>query len=370
MNLRTPGPTPLPESVLQAMTRQMTDHRGETFAVLLESVTEKLKHFYQTKNDVLIFPSSGTGGMEAAVVNTLSPGDKVLVVSIGAFGDRFAEIATAFGAKVTKLDFPWGTAADPAAIVAKLDEEPAFKAVFVTHNETSTGVTNDLESIAKALRSYSNGTGRSPLFIVDAISSLAAIDLQADNWGCDVVVTGSQKSWMIPPGLSFVSVSPAAWEAYASAKMPRYYWDYGKAKKYLEKRQNPFTPPVSLYYALDEALNLMMQEGLQEILTRHKRLGSYFRNSVQQLGLKILPEERSASNVVTAIPVPDGITVKELRRILREEFDIISAGGQGELDGKIFRIGHVGYVSQEDLDEVLDALKIVLSRLGSVPVRL
>lgn len=361
MNLRIPGPTPVPASVLQSMTKQMIDHRGDVFADLIVSVTEKLKHFYQTTNDVLIFPSSGTGGMEAAVVNTLSPGDRVLAVSIGEFGDRFAKIAKVFGADVTKLDFRWGTAADPKVIAAKLDEDSSIKAVLVTHNETSTGVMNDVEAIARVVRPHK------AILIVDAISGLAAIDLQTDNWGCDVVVTGSQKSWMIPPGLSFVSVSPAAWEAYSASKMPKYYWDYGSAKKFLDKKQTPYTPAVSLFYALDEALDLMTREGLQAILARHKRLAAYFRNEVRALGLRILPEEHCASSVVTAIPVPEGISVKDLRRVLREEFDIVVAGGQGELDGKIFRVGHVGYVSKEDLDEVVGALRVVLARLGLVP---
>lgn len=361
MNLRIPGPTPVPPSVLQAMTKPMVNHRGEEFAELIVSVTERLKHFFQTKNDVLIFPSSGTGGMEAAIVNTLSPGDRVLAVSIGSFGDRFAEIAQRFGADVVKLDFPWGTDADPAAIAAKLDKDPSFKAVLVTHNETSTGVTNDMEAIARVVRPHQ------ALLIVDSISALGALELKVDEWGCDVVVTGSQKSWMIPPGLSFVSISPKGWAAHAQARMPRYYWDYGSAKKYLEKRQNPYTPAVSLYYALDEALKLMMQESLQGVLERHKRLGAYFRNGVRELGLSILAEERCASNTVTAIPAPDGVAPKDLRRILREDFDIVVAGGQGQLQEKIFRVGHVGYVSKEDLDDVLRALKVVLPRLGFQP---
>jgi len=358
MNLRIPGPTPVPSSVLQAMTKPMVNHRGEEFANLIVSVTERLKYFFQTSNDIFIFPSSGTGGMEAAVVNTLSPGDKALVVSIGSFGDRFATIAQRFGAEVAKLDFEWGKDADPAAIAAKLDEDPSIKAVLVTHNETSTGVTNDLEAIARVVRPHK------AILVVDSISAIGALELKVDEWGCDVVVTGSQKSWMIPPGLSFVSVSPKGWEAYAQAKMPRYYWDFGSAKKYLDKKQNPYTPAVSLYYALDEALRLMMEETREGVLARHKRLGSYFRNGVRELGLSILAEERCASNTVTAIPMPNGIHPKELRRILREEFDIIVAGGQGKLEDKIFRVGHVGYVTKEDLDDVLNALRVVLPRLG------
>lgn len=358
MNLRIPGPTPVPPSVLEAMTRQMIDHRGPAFAELLLSVTARLQQFFQTKNDVIIFPSSGTGAMEAAVVNTLSPGDRVLVVSIGSFGDRFAKIAKTFGADVVKLDFEWGTAANPQAIDDQLRKDASIKAVFVTHNETSTGVTNDLEAISKVVRAYP------VLLIVDAISSIGAIDLKVDAWGCDVVVTGSQKSWMIPPGLSFVSVSPAAWEANASARMPRSYWDLASAKKYLERGQNPYTPAISLYYALEEALRLMAEEGFDNVIARHKRLGAYFRAGARNLGLQILPEERYASNIVTALLPPDGISVAEIRRRLREEHDVVVAGGQDKLSEKIFRVGHVGYVNQADLDDVLQALKVVLDKLG------
>ena len=361
MNLRIPGPTPVPPSVLQAMTKQMEDHRGPAFANLIVSVTERLHEFFQTKNDVFIFASSGTGAMEAAVVNTLSPGDKVLVVSIGAFGDRFAEIARIFGAEVLKLEFPWGTAADPKVIHEHLAKHPDVKAVLVTHNETSTGVTNDLESIGEVVRSHQ------AILVVDAISSIGAIDLPVDTWGCDVVVTGSQKSWMIPPGISIVSVSEKAWKACQDATMPCYYWDFGAAKKFLEKKQTPFTPAVSLYYALDEALRLMADEGLRNIVERHKRLGAYFRGGTRELGLQLLAPERYASNIVTAIMAPPNVAVKDIRKMLRDDHDVIVAGGQGALTDKIFRVGHVGYVSREDLDGVLVALKDVLSRLGFEP---
>ncbi|MBI4321944.1 MAG: alanine--glyoxylate aminotransferase family protein [Chloroflexi bacterium] len=357
-NLRIPGPTPVPPSVLQSMTKQMVDHRGPAFAKVLNVATERLKEFFQTTGDVLIFPSSGTGAMEAAVVNTLSPSDRVLAVSIGAFGDRFAEIAATFGADVVKLDFPWGTAADHRVIGDHLRKDPSIKAVLVTHNETSTGVTNDLESIAEVVRPHQ------ALLIVDAISSIGAIDLPVDTWGCDVVVTGSQKSWMIPPGISIVSVSENAWKAHRRAKMPRYYWDFTAAKKYLEKGQTPYTPAVSLFYALDESLRLMDQEGHRNIIERHRRLGAFFRNGARELGLELLASERYASNIVTAIMVPPGIKVKDLRRILREDHGVVVAAGQGALTENIFRVGHVGYVSKEDLEDVLESLKATLPRLG------
>ena len=228
--LRIPGPTPCPPEVLQAMAWPMVNHRGPEFQQMLNDVTEKLKQVFQTRNDVLILTGSGTGGLEAAAVNMLSPGDRVLSVSIGVFGDRFANIAQQFGAEVVPLKLEWGKAADPDAVKKALKDNPGVKAVLVTHNETSTGVTNDLAAISKVVKEAGK------LLLVDAISSLGSINLPVDDWHCDVVVTGSQKGWMVPPGLAMVSVSPEAWQAHAKAKMPRFYWDFTRAKKYLEKR--------------------------------------------------------------------------------------------------------------------------------------
>ena len=250
MQLRIPGPTPIPNEILQAMTTQMINHRGPQFAEMIHKATDILKTMFQTKGDVFLLTCSGTGGMEAAVVNTLSPGDKVLVVANGAFGDRFADIAEIFGAQVERLSFEWGTAVDPQEVRRALSQDASIKAVLVTHNETSTGVTNDLEAISAVVREYEK------LLIVDAISSLGCIDLPTDEWGCDVVITGSQKGWMAPPGLAMVSVSERAWQAQAQAKMPKYYWDFAKAKSFLEKGQTPWTPAVSTVYALDAALEL------------------------------------------------------------------------------------------------------------------
>jgi len=356
--LRIPGPTPCPEEVLQALARQMINHRGGEFKEILYRVTERLKEFFQTKNDVLLLTSSGTGGLEAAVVNTLSPGQKVLGVCSGVFGERFAEIAEKFGAEVKRLDFPWGKPADPQAVAQALDANPEIEAVLVTHNETSTGVTNDLASIAPVVK------GRGKLLLVDAISSLGCIDLQTDAWGCDVVVTASQKGWMVPPGLAFVSVSQEAWEAHRRSRMPRFYWDFSLAKKYFEIGQTPWTPAISVFYALDTSLDLMAQEGLANIFSRHARVGQRTREGVKSLGLSLFAEESHASNTVTAVKLPEGIDGAKLLQKMREEHGIVLAGGQRELSGKIFRIGHLGWVTEQDIDIVLERLKLTLTELG------
>ncbi|MBC8429370.1 MAG: alanine--glyoxylate aminotransferase family protein, partial [Dehalococcoidia bacterium] len=349
-----------PTDTLQAMTKQMINHRGDEFGQILSGVTEKLKQVFQTVNDVFLLTSSGTGGLEAAIVNTLSPGDKVLSVSIGVFGERFATIAEQFGAEVTPLRFEWGKAADVDAVRQALKAEPKIKAVLVTHNETSTGVTNDLALINSAVKEFDK------LLLVDAISSLGSINLPVDEWHCDVVVTGSQKGWMIPPGLAMVSVSQEAWQAHSNAKMPRFYWDFAQAKSYLERPtpQTPWTPAISTVFALSVALEMMLKEGLSNITARHAQVGKAARDGVKSLGLSLFAEESHASNTVTAVAASDGLDTKKLLRILREEHQVVLAGGQQRLDGKIFRIGHLGWVTEDDIKAVISALKVVLPQAG------
>jgi len=356
--LRVPGPTPCPPEVLQALGWQMINHRGPEFKQILTDVTDKLKQAFQTKNDVLILTGSGTGGLEAAAVNILSPGDKVLSVSIGVFGDRFARIARQFGAEVISHNVEWGKAADPDDVRQAIKANPEIKAVMVTHNETSTGVTNDLGAISQVVK----GSGK--LLIVDAISSLGSIDLPVDDWKCDVVITGSQKGWMVPPGLAMVSISPEAWQAHAEAKMPRFYWDFSQAKSYLERGQNPWTPAISIVFALSVALDMMFKEGLPNVIARHARIGQITRDGIKSLGLPLFAEESHASNTVTAIAAPDGLDITKLRQILREEHQIVLAGGQQRLDGKIFRIGHLGMVTEKDIEDIISALKTVLPKAG------
>jgi aspartate aminotransferase-like enzyme len=356
--LRIPGPTPCPPEVLQAMAWQMINHRGQQFVQVLNDVTAKLKPFFQTKGDVLILTGSGTGGLEAAAVNTLSPGDKALSVSIGVFGERFANIAAKFGAEVVPLRFEWGKAADPAAIRQALKDDPKIKAVLVTHNETSTGVTNDIKSISAVVKEFDK------LLLVDAISSLGSVNLPVDDWNLDVVITGSQKGWMVPPGLTMVSVSQRGWQAYEAAKMPRFYWDFKEAKKYLEKGQTPWTPAVSVIFALNVALDMMAKEGMANVFQRHARVARAAREGVKSLGLKLFADEKYASNTVTAGVVPEGVDAKKMLKTMRETHQIVLSGGQQKLDGKIFRIGHLGWVTEDEIKQVIETLKVVLPQAG------
>lgn len=361
MNLRIPGPTPCPPEVLEALSRPMINHRGPEFAAIMRRVTERLKPAFQTKNDILILTTSGTGALEAAVVNTLSPGDEVLAASIGYFGDRFAQIAEVYGAKVTRLQIQQGGAVEPDQLRQALRENPGAKAVLLTHNETSTGVTNDLEALAAVVREAG------PLLLVDAISSLSSVPVATDDWGLDVVLSGSQKGWMVPPGLAFVAVSERAWEAHRHATMPRYYFDLTMAKEYLQKGQTPATPAVSIFYGLDVALDIIEREGWPAVYARHRRIADYTRSGLRALGLDLLADAKHASNTVTTALLPAGVSESALIKALREEFDIIVAGGQGSLTGKIIRIGHLGYVQESDITAVFEALRILLPRFGFAP---
>jgi aspartate aminotransferase-like enzyme len=357
--LRVPGPTPCPPEVLEALAWQMVNHRGPEFHKMLADVTEDLKKVFQTKNDVLLLTGSGTGGLESAVVNVLSPGDKVLAVSIGVFGDRFANIAKTFGADVINHKVEWGKAADPDAVKKAIKDNPGVKAVFITHNETSTGVTNDLAALSKVVKEAGK------LLVVDAISSLSSINLPVDDWHCDVVISGSQKGWMVPPGMAFVSVSDEAWKVHAAAKMPRFYWDYTRARNYYEeKKENPWTPAVSIVYALTVALKMMLEEGIFNIFERHARVAKMTREGIKKLGLPLFANEKYASNTVTAVGIPAGLDGKKLRQVLREEYKVVLAGGQQTLDGKIFRIGHLGMVNEKDIKEILTAIEKVLPVAG------
>ena len=357
-NLRIPGPTPCPDEVLKEMSRQMINHRGPEFARILSEVTDKLKQLFQTRNDLFLLTASGTGGLEAAVVNTLSPGDVVLAISIGVFGERFAAIAQSFGARVIPLRFEWGQAADVSAIRQALKAEPKIKAVLVTHNETSTGVTNDLGAISRVVKEFDK------LLLVDAISSLGSIELPVDDWHCDVTISGSQKGWMVPPGLAMVAVSQQAWQANEEAKMPRFYWDFAKAKSYLEKGQTPWTPTISVVFALSMALDMMLSEGLASIIARHARIAQMTRDGIKALGLSLFAREGHASNTVTSVAASNGLDTKKLVKILREEHQIVLGGGQQSLDGKIFRIGHLGWVNEDDIAAVMAALKVALPQAG------
>jgi aspartate aminotransferase-like enzyme len=357
-NLRIPGPTPCPPETLAELSKQMINHRGPEFREMQARIMERLKLFFRTENEVYVYTTSGTGVMEAAIVNTLSEGDKLLSVSIGEFGDRFADIAEAFGAQVNRLKFEPGTQAEPDVVAKNI--EPDTRAVLVTHNETSTGVTNDVNAIGKAIRAVNPDI----IYIVDAISSLGCLPFATDAWGVDVATTASQKGFMIPPGLAFITMSPRAWQAYERSNMRKYYMDVGIAKRYAEMGQTPFTPAVSLYYGLDMALDMMYQEGLEQTNARHHAIAEHTRTRIKALGLKLLAEGPQASDSVTSVVVPEGVDAKQLLSTLNSEHDTVLAAGQGKLAGKIFRIGHMGIVDIKDIDAAVDALATVLEQLG------
>ena len=355
--LLIPGPTPVPGRVLRAGSRPMMNHRCPAFHELLTSITADLRGCFGTAGNPLTLTASGTGGLEAAVVNTLSPGDAVLAVVTGAFGVRFAEIAAAYGANVTRLDFEWGQAADPAAVAEALAAGD-YKAVLLTLNETSTGVVNPVQQLAALAREAG------ALVLVDAISGLLATPCETDGWDLDVVVAGSQKAFMIPPGLTFVTMSERAWTASKSATMPRFYFDLAAAAKTLEKGENPWTPAVSLLYGLRESLDMIVEEGLNNVQRRHERLRDGVRAGAAELGFTPLAEAAVASPAVTSFLPPGGFEGDALRKILRNKYGLELAGGQGPLKGKIVRFGHLGYVHDADVLKGLSLLGAALDELG------
>jgi len=342
--LMIPGPTPVPEQVLLAMAKHPIGHRSSDFNQVMAEVTQGLKWLHQTQNDVLILAASGTGAMEAGMINFLSPGDRILVGCNGKFGDRWAEVGKAYGLNVETITAEWGKSLNPDEFRAKLeaDTDQQIKAVVVTHSETSTGVLNDLETINRHVKAHGEA-----LMIVDAVTSIGAVHLPLDEWGLDVVASGSQKGFMIPPGLGFVAVSSKAWEAYAHAKLPRFYLDLGKYRKDAAKNSTPFTPPVNLFFALQAALKMMQAEGLESIFARHQRQMKGTRAAMKALSLPLFASDQVASPAITAI-APAHVDSERIRSILKKQFDIAVAGGQDHLKGKIFRIGHLGFVSDRD----------------------
>jgi len=363
VQLRIPGPTPLPETVRKAGSRQMVNHRGPEFKELLGRVTASMKKAFRTDAEVLILTSSGTGALEAAVVNTLSPGDSVLSVNIGVFGDRFAKICRAYGADVTTLAVEHGKAADPSEVGAQLrvmaeNGKPAT-AVLVTFNETSTGVTNPLQEIAREIHQQAPDA----LLLVDAVSGLGAIPLEMDAWGLDVVTTGSQKSWMVPPGLAMVALSPRAWAAVERSKMPRFYFDLTLHRDALAKGETPWTPAISVAFGLDEGLRLIEAEGYPAIFARHAACAAAARAGLRALGIRLLADPEVASNTVTSAWLPVGTEWPALTRACRAR-GLVLAGGQGPLTGKIFRVGHLGSVSTNDMVRCMEILEDAMTELG------
>ncbi|NJR40405.1 MAG: alanine--glyoxylate aminotransferase family protein [Leptolyngbyaceae cyanobacterium CSU_1_4] len=363
--LMIPGPTPVPEQVLLALAKHPIGHRSGDFSQIMAEVVDGLKWLHQTQNDVLILAASGTGAMEAGIINFLSPGDRVLVGSNGKFGERWAEVCQAYGLTVESVTAEWGKPLDPEQFRTALEADTAqqIKAVIVTHSETSTGVLNDLQTISSFVK------GHGALMIADAVTSLGATSVPMDEWNLDVVGSGSQKGFMLPPGLGFVAVSPKAWAAYAHAKLPRYYLDLGKYRKDAAKNTTPFTPPVNMFFALQVALKMMRAEGLENIFARHQRQMNATRAAMKAMGLPLLAADGYGSPAITAV-APINVEAEKIRSIVRKRFDIAMAGGQDHLSGKIFRVGHLGFVSDRDILTAISALEAALQELsyeGFVP---
>ncbi len=355
--LLTPGPTPLPPEICAAMSRPIIHHRTPQFQEVIKEVHEGLKYIYQTKNEVFMLASSGSGAMEAAAANLCSPGDTVITVEGGKFGERWTEIARAYGINCDVIKVEWGRAVEPSAIKDKLKSNPKIKAVFATLCETSTGVATDIRAIGEIVKDTE------AVLVVDAISGLGAIDLQVDAWHCDVVVSGSQKGLMLPPGLGFISMSPKAWKVAENSKCPKYYFDLSKAKKAYDKVDTPFTPAITLIIALKEALNLMKADGLENVFSRHKKMADATRAAVKALGLELFAPG-AASDVVTAAKVPQGIDGEKLVKAMRDTYGVTIAGGQDEMKGKLVRIAHMGYITEFDIITAISCLEKVLHQMG------
>jgi aspartate aminotransferase-like enzyme len=343
--------------VAQAEARPIIHHRTPQFQAVLKEVGTGLKYVFQTSSDVFIFASSGTGAMEAAVANLLSPGDSALCVEGGKFGERWTELCQAYGVVPEVIKVEAGKVVDPQEIAKRLKGNPKIKAVFATLCETSTGVVNDIQAIGAVIKE------RDAVLVVDAISGLGAIDLKTDAWSVDVCVSGSQKGLMLPPGLAFISVSPKAWKLVELAKSPRYYFDLRQAKQALEKTDTPFTPAISLIIALAESLKLMQGDGLENIFCRHRKMAEATRAAMRALGLQLFAP-LAASDVVTAVKVPAGIDGEKLVKVMRDTYGVTIAGGQAELKGKIFRIAHMGYIEELDIIAGISCLEKVLSQMG------
>lgn len=358
--LLTPGPTPVPPEVLLAAAEPVIHHRAPRFTEILRNVVAGMKYVFQTENDVLIFAASGTGAMESAVVNTVNPGDHVLVASCGNFGERWNKLARTYGAEVTLLDYEWGTKVSPADIERALAADPAIKAVFVQQSETSTGVVNDIAAIGAVV-------AETPaILVVDAISGLGATDLKTDAWHVDVCVSGSQKALMTPPGLAYVAVSEKAWPVVEAARAPRFYFDWVTTRKKMagDAAQTPYTPAVSLLVAQEKAIELIKEEGLENVFARHRVLSRAAKQGMKAIGLELFGPDDPEANSVTAVKVPDGIDGGQIGKLARDLYGVWLAGGQGKLKGKIFRLGHCGYFGASDIVVGLSTVEMVLARLG------
>lgn len=357
--LMTPGPTPVPAEVLLAQARPIIHHRTSDFSAVLMQATDDLKYVFETQGDVLIFACSGTGVLESSIVNCFSAGDTVIVTRNGKFGDRMKQLSDVYGLNVIDLAYEWTEVVRPDDIAAALDENPGVRGVIVTQSETSSGVLNDVKAVGEIVAGYPDA-----VFIVDSITGIGAVDCKTDEWGLDVVMTGSQKGLMLPPGLAAVSVSEKAWKAYERSTLPKYYFDWGRYQKSLTKETTPFTPPVSLIIGLGEALSMIREEGLENTIARHAQLARATRAGVEALGLTLFAPVEGRGNAVTPVWVPEDIDGKAIVKTMKDKYGVTIAGGQDDYAGRIFRIGHLGYFGQFDIITTLAALEMTLSELG------
>lgn len=356
--LLAPGPTPVPPEVLLAMARPIIHHRAPEFDKLFAEVRDGLKWLFQTRNDVLMLAASGTGGMEGAVSNFLSPGDKALTINGGKFGERWGKLCKTFGAQVTELKVEWGRAVEPQSVADALKKDPGIKAVYVQASETSTGVAHDVKALAQIVKGCPD-----TILVVDAITALGVFDIKTDEWGIDVVVTGSQKALMLPPGLAFVSVSEKAWQLAEKAKNASFYFNLKKERENQQKNQTAYTPAVSLIIGLQEVLKMLKAEGLEAVFARQANLAKAMREGMKAAGLALFPKE-SPSDALTAISAPNGIDGQAVYKNLRVQYGITAAGGQDHLKGKIFRLSHMGYMDRFDVITAVAATEMVLKGLG------
>lgn len=356
--LLAPGPTPVPPEALMAMAMPIIHHRSPDFIPILESAKEGLKWLYQTKNDVLILCSTGTGGMVGSANNFFNSGEKALVINAGNFGERWVKICSSYGLEVNEIKIPWGRTVQAEQVEEALKKDPSIKGVFIQASETSTGVYHDIQTLAQIVGKYDE-----TLLVVDAISALVAHDLRTDEWGIDIMIGGSQKGLMLPPGLAFVSASEKAWAKAEKVNTPHFYFNFKTERKKLKDNQTNFTSPVTLIIGLNESIKLLQKEGLENAFKRHAHLAYATREAVKALGLSLFSKE-SPSNSVTAIDAPEGIDGQAVYKMLRESFGVTAAGGQGQAKGKIFRIAHLGYAGIFDVITAVSSVEMALKKLG------
>jgi len=358
--LMTPGPTPVPAEVLLTQAAPIIHHRTPDFSAAFKQAIEGLKYVFDTEaSDALLFASSGTGAMESSVANCFCPGDSVVVCRNGKFGDRMKQIAEVYGLNVIDLAYEWTSVVDPADVATALEENPGVRGVIVTQSETSSGVLNDVKTIGAIVAEHPD-----TVLIVDSITGIGAVECKTDEWGLDVVMTGSQKGLMLPPGLAACTVSAKAWRAYERSTLPKYYFDWMKYKKNIEKDTTPFTPAVSLVLGLNEALRMIREEGLENIIARHAKLADATRKGCEALGLKLFAPPEGRGNAVTPVWVPEGIDGKAIVKTMKNTYGVTIAGGQDAYEGRIFRVGHLGYFGEFDIITTLAALEMTLAGLG------